>query len=479
MKRVSRYLLVLILLGGFVMPACRDASTPAPDPPANDFQVVTVADLHFNPLYDPSLYSQLVAADPGMWASIYQGSKITSSSIGGTDTNYPLLQLALAAIWRQKAASPVVLFTGDMLGHNIPTLFYTQYYQTPAYQTPDAAATAAMQQFIDKTVAFVAEQIRTAAGKAPVMFAVGNIDTYGAGAAPDTTFFTNNAPALYTQFLSSTVDQTTFVSTFTTGGYYSAPELGSKLLVISLNSNAFVAGQPDNVFAVGELDWLNTQLAAAQAAGQKVWIIMHVPVGGNSQSTAPNAAKAGTPSQVNESTAAMMWDPGYQATFMQTLANYPGVITLMLAGHTHMDEYRILPTGIVLEQLPAISPCFGNNPSFKVFTVGQDTLTATDYQSFYFNLSNPTGQFESLYQLSTVYSAQGSINSSLPLLYPQLVGNATQRAAYIQDYDSGSTALIPSTQTPWNPITNTNWPIFACTISAIDQPDYIQCVNTY
>ncbi len=479
MNKISRYLLLIVMLIGLVMPACQDSNPLAPVQPSGSYQVVTIADLHFNPLYDPTLYAQLVAADPSLWAGIYQGSKIAAPSIGGTDTNYPLLVLALAGMQQQMAASPMVLFTGDMLGHSIPALFYTQYYQTPTYPTPDAAATAAMQQFIDKTVAFVAGQIRAAAGNAPVMFAVGNIDTYGVGLGPDTTYLTHNAPALYTQLLADTVSQATFVSTFTTGGYYSAKPLGSKLMVISLNSNAFVAGVPGNSFASAELDWLNLQLAAAQDSGQKVWIIMHVPVGANSQSTAPNAAQAGTPGQVNESTTAMMWDPGYQATFLQTLASYPGVVTFMLAGHTHMDEYRILPTGNVLEQLPSISPCFGNNPAFKVFTMGRDTQAATDYQSFYFDLANPAGQFAGLYQLSTSYSAQGPLDSSLQLLYSQLVGSETQRAAYVQYYASGSTALNPNTHAPWNPISNANWPIFACTISAIDEPGYIQCVNTY
>ena len=479
MNKISRYLFALIAVGSLVMPACQDSNPLAPVQPSGAYQVVTISDLHFNPLYDPTLYSQLVAAEPGSWAGIFQESKIAAPSIGGTDTNYPLLVLALAGMKQQMAASPMVLFAGDMLGHHIPALFYTQYYQTPTYPTPDAAATAAMQQFIDKTVAFVAGQVHSAAGNAPVMFAVGNIDTYGAGAGPDTNYLTNNAPALYTRFLGHTVSQATFVSTFTTGGYYSAQPLGSKLLVISLNSNAFVAGVPGNSFASAELDWLNLQLAAAQDAGQKVWIIMHVPVGANSQSTAPNAAQAGTPGQVSESTTAMMWDPTYQATFLQTLSSYPGVVTFMLAGHTHMDEYRTLPTGTVLEQLPSISPCFGNNPAFKVFTIGRDTLAATDYQSFYFDLANPAGQFAGLYQLSTSYSAQGPLDSSLQLLYSQLVGSETQRAAYIQYYDSGSTALNPNTQTPWNPISNANWPIFACTISAIDEPGYIQCVNTY
>jgi sphingomyelin phosphodiesterase acid-like 3 len=485
MSRMSRYLLVLTLACGLAMVACQAGNTTAPDPPpaANNYQVVTISDLHFNPLDDPSLYSQLVASDPNQWAGIFQGSKITAMTTAGNDTNYPLLQITLASVKQQMGNSPLVLITGDLLGHYIPSNFYTAYYQPASVPaTPSPAAVTAMQAFIDKTVTFVALQIRAAAGSVPVMFAVGNIDTYDLAAmGPDTTFLMNNAQTFYTQFLGNSVDQQTFTTTFTNGGYYSAQLVGSNLMVIGLDTNSFVDGTPTNADANAELDWLNFQLAAAKNAGLKVWILMHVPPGANSQGTAQNAVKAGTPGEVSEQTTEMMWDPGIQETFLQTLENHPGVVTLMLAGHTHMDEYRILSTGNVLEQLPSISPCFGNNPAFKVFTIGQTSLTATDYQSYYFNLNSaplPT-QFSSLYQFSVAYSAQGSLSSSLQQLYPLLAGNPTQQNAYTLYYDSGSTALIPGTPVPWNPINSTTWPIFACTIGEMDELDYIQCVNTY
>ena len=88
-------------------------------------------------------------------------------------------------------------------------------------------------------------------------------------------------------------------------------------------------------------------------------------------------------------------------------------------------------------------------------------------------------QFNSLYQLSSAYGAQGSLSSSLQQLYPLLVGNQARRTSYALYYDSGSTALIPSTKASWNPINSTDWPIFACTIGQINEPDYINCVNTY
>jgi hypothetical protein len=151
---------------------------------------VTVSDLHFNPLYDSSLYPQLANADPTtQWAGIYQGSRVKAPTGGGTDTNYPLLALTLASIQQNIGSSPVVLFTGDLLGHNIPLTFCNAYYASLSQTMPANCATSpdpttagpAMQQFINNTFTFVATEIRAAVGNVPVIYVPGNIDAYLGG----------------------------------------------------------------------------------------------------------------------------------------------------------------------------------------------------------------------------------------------------------------------------------------------------------
>lgn len=117
-------LLLLILIGLFSMFGCSDGNSLANNIDSANYQVVTVADLHFNPLYDSTLYPALVAADSSQWEGIFQGSNIKTPTSGGTDTNYPLLALTLASMKQNMAASPVVLCTGDLLGHNIPQMFF-------------------------------------------------------------------------------------------------------------------------------------------------------------------------------------------------------------------------------------------------------------------------------------------------------------------------------------------------------------------
>ena len=451
------------------------AFTPTPTP-ASYYPIVTVSDLHFNPFYDPSLYSQLVTADPAtQWADIFKGSGKKAPSTAGTDTNYPLLMLTLTSMKQNMGSSPIVLFTGDLLGHNIPTTYCALLPSPPANCM--TAESAQIQQFINNTFTFVATQIRQNVGDVPVIYVPGNIDTYSGGYGPSPLFLQSNAQTVYAQFLNGAGDEAAFTSNFSAGGYYSVEPLGSKLRVIGLNSNSFVTGSP--TFNDGQVSWLSSQLQSAQQAGQKVWILMHVPPGANSQTI---AGVAETPGDVDANDVSMNWDTTtVQPAFMKALAEYPGLVTLMLAGHTHMDEFRMLPAGDVLEQLPGISPCFGNNPAYKVLTVTQDTFTPTDYQSLYYNLAAlpPPGEFATLYRFSTTYTAQSTLGNSLGQLYPQFAANAYKRDTYSLLYGSGTTSVNPVTFAPWNPINDVNWPIFACTIGEMDESDYVNCVSKY
>jgi len=484
MTKRSRYSL-LFVLGSFVlMFGCSGVSTAPQAPPAT-YPVVAISDIHFNPFDDPTLYPGLAAAPASQWKSIFQSAQSLSKKAPSTwksDTNYPALVLALAGVRQNLGASPVVLFAGDMLGHNMPLNFCLAYSNLPPATTCgplDATGTAAMQQFIDKTVAFVSMQIRAAVGNVPVIFVPGNIDTYSAyGTGPDTTFLSDNANTFYTQLLNGSVDQASFQSTFTTIGSYSAQLLGSNLRIIAFDSNPLAQSPylpPLDPYT--ELTWLDSQLAAAQSAGQKVWLIMHVPPGANTTATAQNAAKGVAPNPAEDDEAAMMWEPQYQIEFMQILSRYPGLIAMGITGHTHMDEFRVLPTGDVMFGIPGISPCFGNNPAFKIFTLSQDKQMPMDYQSINYNLavSPPPAQFNGLYTFSTAYGATANttLESSLQQLYPQLTPTAPGTATFLDYYVSSSATF------PWNMANTGNWPLYGCGFSQMDEQDYVDCVNSY
>jgi hypothetical protein len=137
-------------------------------------------------------------------------------------------------------------------------------------------------------------------------------------------------------------------------------------MVIGLNTVIFSPSY-QNATSAGtaqaELDWFNLKLASAKARGKKVWLLMHSPPGADIGTTTTKLAKIANSNITT--TATMMWLPGYQTTFLNTVSNYPGLITQIFAGHTHMDEYRILPSSEVVEITPGITPWMGNNPASR------------------------------------------------------------------------------------------------------------------
>lgn len=435
-----------------------------------NFQVVVFSDVHFNPFYDPdpSLFQKLVTEDAGRWADVFKTSTITAHPEWGKDTNYPLLALALSSIKQNRGSSPLIIFTGDILGHAFAQQFYARYYGgqgVPAPPAPDATAVKAMQAFADKTVAFFTEQVKASAGTIPVMFAVGNNDSY-ADLGPDSTFLASTAEYFYSNFLKGTVDHQAFLTSFKNGGYYSAEPPGTDLMVIGLNTVMFSSLVPGDASAVtAELAWLDSTLASAEAAGKKVWLLMHEPPGAGIRATAATVDVNG-----HIAAATMLWKPEYQAGFLQILLKYSEIIALRLAGHTHMDEFRVLSSSDVIEITPSISPSFGNNPAFRVLTLSRDTYKPTDYRSLNYDLATNPGQFNDYYSFSEAYSAQTLLDDSLEQLVPVLLSNRSKQLIYRKFYYSGNNAP--------NFITDTNWPVFYCGIANLDKQAFTDCVNS-
>ena len=449
---------------------------------SDNFPVLVFSDVHFQPFIPPlppsvsinigliantALVAELDAADISQWPAIFQGTANGMNktlSAPGTDTNYALLTLALASIKQNLGTSPVVLFTGDFLGHGIDQL-YSRY----SVNTTAAEASA----FVDKTLTFVLQQIRAACGDVPVLFAVGNCDSY-TGYGPNSTFLANNAAQLYSTLLSGAADEHDFLTTFTAGGYYVAEPLGKSLMVISLNTMPLSplvqangdASESDEAAVDAELAWFDSKLAAAQAASQNVWLLMHAPPGADEGTTASDITSTG-----HLAAATMMWEPNYQATFMQILQKYPGVIAMTLAGHTHMDEYRIVLPNTLLEITPAISPVFTNNPAYKIFSIDQHTFAPTDFRSIKCDLSTKPAQFSNYYTFSTAYSISGSLPVFLTGLLPQLVTNSQLQALYRSYYFSGNNS--PS------PLTDLKWPAYWAGIGIMWEQDVTNAVNSY
>jgi hypothetical protein len=374
-----------------------------------------------------------------------------------TNPNYALLSLALASIKQNLGSSPAVLFTGDFLGHGLGQLY-------PVYSVNKTAAQAAA--FVDKTLTFVLQQIRAAVGAIPVYFALGNCDSY-TGSGPDSTFLTNNAQQLYTLALNGAGNQQDVISSITNGGYYSAEPAGMNLMIIALNTIALSPLETaDPALIAAQFVWFDAKLAEASTAGKKVWLLMHAPPGADEGTTGGSGNDNG-----EITTATMLWADTNQTTFMGIIEKYPGVIPMSLAGHTHMDEFRLMSPGNTLAITAGISPVFGNNPAYKIFALDSLSLAPTDYTAVSCNLLETPFQFSNYYTFSQAYDLEGPLATSLAELYPTLNSSNEAQKQYQGAFHSGNNTS--------NPINSTNWPVYWCGIGFMDQQEFLTAVNGF
>lgn len=204
MSRISRCFIALALAYVCLICGCSGGE--------GSNTVVVFSDVHFNPFYDETIFQQLNSSDASEWNAIFQTSSISEPSTYGADSNYPLLVLALSSIQHNLGTSPLVVFTGDVLGHNFAQTYFT---------LSGMSDVVAMQAFASKTLTFFTQLVKSYVGDIPIMFVLGNADSYN-GFAPDVTYFANTADIYYSNWLGATADHQTFLNTYEAGGYYSA-----------------------------------------------------------------------------------------------------------------------------------------------------------------------------------------------------------------------------------------------------------------
>jgi sphingomyelin phosphodiesterase acid-like 3 len=84
--------------------------------------VLLVSDIHFDPLADPAIVKQLIAAPVSQWKEIFTSSAKNGYAHIPADANYPLLQSALSAAVAQ-GPFDFVIASGDYLRHGFKSAF--------------------------------------------------------------------------------------------------------------------------------------------------------------------------------------------------------------------------------------------------------------------------------------------------------------------------------------------------------------------
>ncbi len=424
-----------------------------------------ITDVHFNPYYDTSLFSSLKSNAASAWEGIFEGSSVSAVSAYSSEANYPLLKAALDSAAQQVPNPKFIIFPGDILGHGFNSYFYSLHGSTDE---------TALKSFILKTVTFFALEVQKRFPNAPVFFTLGNNDAYlgdyllAAGGA----YLNDTAEPLYTAFLENRATCTDYTSTYKAGGYFRA-DLGS-MIVLSLNSVLFSSHRPTPTAgdaAWTQLSWFAAQLALARAQGLPVVVVTHVPPGIDIYSTA--RYYLGSDGKLSD--VSLMWHSEYNERFLSIVEEYADVITMVYAGHTHMDEFRIMEgtnnVQIPVWVTPSVSPIFHNNPGYRVLETRSDGASLENYQVFTMSLQATSKAFAQLYDFQQQYRLSAPDATGLPKLNTQLYRIESSKDAYISHYYGDVS--------DYEVITDAKWPVYYCGITSMRKDAMLDCVNNY
>jgi sphingomyelin phosphodiesterase acid-like 3 len=365
-----RLVLAALVAAALSAAACRLQETGGP--PAGG-QTLVLSDLHFDPMADPKLVDRLAAAEPDQWRAILEGAGNAGLGRYGRDTNWMLLRSALGQTAEALPDPSFVLISGDFLAHD-----FRREFDAAARDHSDAAYRA----FLRKTMQFLGQQLRQTFPAAAILPALGNNDEECGDyqLQPGGPFLADTLPIVRT--LAGNTVSPSFDRDWRGFGNFSAKAGGVR--VLSTNTNFFSihyrnacgsSSDPDPGRAT--LAWLETELAAAQRTREPVWLLYHIPPGIDGYAT---LQKGTCPAKIIP-----MWDPAYADAFDKLLRGYSNTVIASFAGHTHMDDFRLIGDrdGRYAFALitPAVSPIFGQNPGFRtvVYDPAGSILDQTTY----------------------------------------------------------------------------------------------------
>ncbi|KAF8627326.1 hypothetical protein AX15_004402 [Amanita polypyramis BW_CC] len=205
------------------------------------------------------------------------------------------------------------------------------------------------------------------------------------------------------------LDQVTHMS-----GSYSVIAEGTNLRIISLNNiywykDNFWLYDSDNLQPDPNelLNFVVRELQAAEDAGQRAWIIAHMPPGRGD----------------------VLRDQSNY--YDQIIQRYRNTIAAQFYGHTHLDQFAVaysdyydktaetaVSVGLIA---PSLTPRNGN-PAFKVYDVDPDTYEIMDARVYISNLTDPSFQQNPTWKL--YYSARDTYGPLVGLSESESLGPA-------------------------------------------------------
>lgn len=427
-------------------------------------KILVISDIHFNPFYDPSILDQLIAADYTQWESIFEKSKDNSYGVYRQDTYYPLFKSAMKEMPIIEAKPDFIIITGDFISHDFEEV-YQGLTGTPYSDS--------VTDFIKKTESFVTSQLAKKYPNTPIFPVLGNNDGFcGDYHIEPNGAFLKFFGGLWLPQLQGAYGNENFMNTFSKGGYYAvAMPWDSTQVFIGLNTVLFSPGHfsdrhenyceytPTTAAGDEQMSWLKNTLAQCEAQGKKVWIAYHIPPGMDiySSRTCPKVKP--------------MWISNYNDEFLAIMKQYKSTVVANFAGHTHMDDFRVIedngtPVSFV-HITPSISPINGNNPAIQLVDWNAADMTLNNSITHYFKGIATTGDNRWLpeYNFNLAYG-ETAIN-------PSTLNNVTQnvftnkdstRNKYLRFYEVDKTNTVPA-----------DWKAYWCGLNKLTIKDYSEC----
>jgi sphingomyelin phosphodiesterase acid-like 3 len=426
-----------------------------------------VSDLHFDPFDPEGIARTLATTDAADWMARFDALPPGPASQYGKDTNHVLLSSALAAIAKTAANADFAIVGGDLLSHG--------FEDDTAKALGVPLGSAAQQAFAQRTTIFVAEALGVALAGKPVILALGNNDSdcgdYEIEPGGDYLAATRETVR---KLVGADLVAPDFDATYAAGGYYAArhPTVADTVILVVndvLWSERYQNACGKDGLAGGEaqMDWLQTTLAAQKAAGGKVWMVHHIPWGIDPYST--EHSKADT---CPEKVVPFMQDT-FATDFLDLVRQYADIIDTSLSGHVHFDDYRLLLDDagkpLAIDKVaPAISPIFGQNPGFQIFTYDVATGEPKDFATITLanlpDLSPGNADWREAYVFSKAYGLPGYSVASVAALWTGLGQGGRIRDAYLGHYNLGHGTLAQS-----------DLKGYACGVAFLDPASYAAC----
>ncbi len=434
MRKIVWIIGILFLCAGCTTQPLRFTQFNSPSRiPANEkkptLSVLFVSDIHFNSLADPTLVPTLISSPVSKWTTVFATAKNQNVNSYGADTDYSLLMSAMSAM---KAALPhpdLIVLGGDFIAHK----FHQKFRRVVPHASRKEYA-----DFFNKTEQFLARLFIKNFPQTQILPVLGNNDAPCGDykSQPQGSYLRAFARA-WQPAVNRFGGAPDFVAQFSKDGFYSATVRKDKtaLRVLALNDDFWMShyknkcGIPSYNAGPTELHWLNQKLQMSSNVHEPVWLMTHGPAGLNLYSTFHFH-----PTFCHTHLFSMIYKEPYNSQFISLVNKYANTIRVMLAGHTHMNEFRVYganaKTPVVQFIDPAVSPIYKNNPAFDVLSVEPKTFAVLDVKTYSLNLAavlagslNSKRPWVPISDLDREFDLKSASGRSLEILDKELTNN--------------------------------------------------------